>query len=268
MRNHELELIAALVEGRLEDETEARALIASSPEYREEYEAQKLAHETLQGVGSAALTDSERASLHRDLWTELHKDAAPTPTRGPWLFRWGAVAAGLFVVVGLVAVLSQAGGGDAADTIVAADSPAAATTTTAAAESLDESGGEAAPGDGEETEPTGDGDDSGADTAGAYTLSEEARNVYQREADLLRQGVYGDRLRSYDSEDTTIEACVEESGLDDHRILATLSAPMEETDTPEDERRLAVAYPEGAQLDTAPISFVDLDTCEVVYTDE
>ncbi|HEY7825012.1 MAG TPA: hypothetical protein VIG24_19385 [Acidimicrobiia bacterium] len=259
MHEHELELIAALVEGRLEDESEARALIDASPELRQEYEAQRLAYETLQEAGTASLQDTERAALHRDIWTELRSGPAEPASKTPWYYRWAPVAAGLLVVVGLVSVLGQGGDDAGEETFTLAADSAATTTTAAAAGLMDESEGEAAPGD----------DDGGSEEAAAAdTLSEEALNIYQREADLLRQGVYGERLRSYDSADTTIETCVEESGLDGHRILATLSAPMGETDTPEDERRLAVAYPEDAQLEAAPISFVDLEVCEVVYTDE
>lgn len=265
MREHELELIAALVEGRLEDESEARALIDSSPELREEYEAQKLAYETLQGAGTASLRETERAALHRDIWTELRSGAAQPVSKTPWYYRWAPVAAGLLVVVGLVSVLGQ-GGDDAGEETFTLAADSAATTTTVADSGA--AGGDAAPSDGEQAETTSDDDAESDETADADTLSEEAHNVYRREADLLRQGVYGERLQSYDSADTTLEACVEESGLDGHRILATLSAPMEGTDTPEDERRLAVASPEGAQLETAPISFVDLEACEVVYTDE
>lgn len=67
MREHEIDLIAALVEGRLEDETEARALITSSPEMRQEYQAQKLAYEALAGAGMVRMTESERSALHRDI---------------------------------------------------------------------------------------------------------------------------------------------------------------------------------------------------------
>lgn len=265
MREHELELIAALVEGRLEDESEARALIDSSSELREEYEAQKLAYEALQESGTASLSDTERSALHRDLWTELRSGSAQPVSKTPWYYRWAPVAAGLLVVVGLVSVLGP-GGEDAGDETFTLAADSAETTTTAAAAGT--TGGDAAPSDGQEPETTGDAAGGSEEAADADTLSEEALNVYQREADLLRQGVYGEHLRSYDSTDRTIEACVEESGLDEHRILATLSAPMEETDTPEDERRLAVVSPEDAQLEAAPISFVDLEACEVVYTDE
>src|ERR687892_348665 len=102
MRDQDLELIAALVEGRLDDETEARALIASSAEAREEYEAQKRAYESLAAMGTAHLTETERATLHRDLWTELRGGDTPERTKTPWYVRWSPVAAGLFVVVGIV----------------------------------------------------------------------------------------------------------------------------------------------------------------------
>ncbi|MFP3881544.1 MAG: hypothetical protein ACLFRT_05575 [Actinomycetota bacterium] len=261
MREHELELIAALVEGRLEDESEARALIDSSPELREEYEAQKLAYEALQNAGTASLRETERAELHRDIWTQLRSGPAQPVSKTPWYYRWAPVAAALLVVVGLVSVLGQ-GGDDAGEEAVSL-ADAAATTTTAGAAG-DESDDGAAPEDDQQMESTGD-DDSAAD---AGILSADTLDIYQREADLLRQGVYGERLRPYDSADATTEACVEESGLDGHRILATLGAPLEETGAPEDERRVAVAYPGGTQLEAAPISFVDLDVCEVVYTDK
>ena len=261
MREHELELIAALVEGRLEDESEARALIESSPELGEEYEAQKLAYQALRDTGTASLRDTERAALHRDLWTEL-RSGSPQPTpKTPWYSRWAPVAAGLLVVVGLVGVLGQ-GGDDTAEEAVNLAAGMPETTSTAA----DEGEAAMAPEDGQEMEAADDA--GGSETsADADMLSEKALDIYRREADLLRQGVYGERLRPYDSVDVTIETCVEESGLEEHRILATLSAAMEEDDALEDERPLAIAYPEGASLEAAAISFVDLDVCEVVYTD-
>lgn len=140
MRDQELELIAALVEGRLEDETEARALITSSIEAREEYETQKLAHDALQAMGTARLGEDERAALHRDVWTDL-RAGAPTPkTRRPWYYRWVPVAAALFLVVGLAAVLSGGGEetarllGEISSDLGAGDATAETTSTAAAVE--------------------------------------------------------------------------------------------------------------------------------------
>jgi len=71
MRKNEIELIAALAEGRLEDETAARALVDSSAAHRAEYEAHKTALEALIAIPSAQLSEHESAALHRDVWTEL-----------------------------------------------------------------------------------------------------------------------------------------------------------------------------------------------------
>ncbi|HSM45432.1 MAG TPA: hypothetical protein VK969_10490, partial [Acidimicrobiia bacterium] len=81
MRDDQIELIAALVEGRLEDESEARALIDSAPEFREEYEGQKTAYEMLTRVGTASLSDGERSALHRDVWTSLRQGTNTSPGR-------------------------------------------------------------------------------------------------------------------------------------------------------------------------------------------
>lgn len=268
MRDHELELIAALVEGRLDDETEARALVSSSPELREEYEAQKLAYEALQGADPVGLTESERSELHRDIWTGLrpHPDIAPGRTT-PWYHRWVPVAAGLLLLIG-VATVFYPGGQDSGDlTDLAADAPTeGAETTIAAAE---------AAGDGDQAEA--DGGEATNTTASsreeaAAPLSDEAAAVYSREAEMMRQGMFSSRLQSYEESgamNAALERCIEEAGLSGHRILATLAPPAEDTSTTAGEAaQLAVAVPEDADLATAPIAFVDLDTCEVVYTDE
>jgi hypothetical protein len=118
MHEHDLDLIAALADGSLADDTEALALIESCPECRAEYEGQLTIVRLLASTPAAEMTDLERAGLHRDLWTELRA----TPTRSsssPWWYRWGYAAAGLFVLVGLVAVLNGGlwlGAGDTAET--------------------------------------------------------------------------------------------------------------------------------------------------------
>jgi hypothetical protein len=267
MRDHERELIAALVEGRLDDESEARALVASSPELHEEYEAQLLAHRALTGAGSVSLSEAERAELHRDVWTALrHRSEAPA--RGPWYLRAAAVAAGLFVVVGLAAVLSTSGGPDAGSVGgLAADldvGPTSEEDEEAAGAPSDDSAGS----DGAETF-----EDAATTTAAASELEspgDEAIAVYRREAELIRQGIFSERLRSFTTSDRAYDdhqACVEEAGLNEYRVLATLEEPAG-TSTTGDSSLLAVVIPVDAQLDSAPIAFVDLDVCEVVYIDE
>jgi hypothetical protein len=258
MRDYDLELIAALVEGRLDDETEARALIDSGPQHRTEYEAQKLAFETLRGTGTAALSETESAQLHRDLWTALRTEAAAKPAKTPWYYIWAPVTAGLFVIVGLVTVLNQIGGVDADQ--LAADLPV---TTAADAETLgtaESGGGEASPTVEEET-------DSGATAttaAGSDGSTDEAVALYAAEAQRVRQGELSAPLQEYSDagvDADTDQACVEQAGLVDHRILATLSSP-------DDGSRVAVAHPEDETLADSPLVFVDLTTCEIVYRDE
>jgi hypothetical protein len=258
MRDHDLELIAALVEGRLDDETEARALIDSSPRHRTEYEAQKLAFETLRDAGTAALTETESAQLHRDLWTALRTEAAAKPAKTPWYYVWAPVAAGLFVIVGLVTVLNQVGGVEADQ--LAADLPV----TTAVAETLDTSesgaeGGASAP----TTESEGRATVTTAAT-GSDGSTDEAAALYATEAEQLRRGELSAPLQEFTdtgADADSDQACVEEAGLADHVILATLTSP-------DDGHEVAVAHPEDETLSDSPIVFVDLSTCEIVYRDE
>jgi hypothetical protein len=256
MRDHELNLIAALVEGRLDDETEARALIDSSPQHRSEYEAQKLAYETLRDAGTASLSETESARLHRDLWTALRTEAAAKPTKTPWYYVWAPVAAGLFVIVGLVTVLNQIGGVEADQ--LAADLPV---TTAGDAETLDTVDSGAEGGGSATTSAAGAPGSTGSGTDGS---TDEARALYAAEAQQLRQGDLNAPLEAYEDSSTEADsdqACVEEAGLSDHRILATLTSP-------DDGNRVAVAHPEGETLADSPIVFVDLSTCEIVYRDE
>ena len=276
MRDHELELIAALVEGRLEDESEARALVASSPEFREEYEMQKLAYEALRDSGTASLTETERAALHRDVWTELRADRPVATRRSPWYYRWMPVAAGLFVVVGLVGVVTQVGGGDdAAETAnLAADVPEEFSTSTAEA-----TDGTEAPSAEEEAEPMEDArtettvaadGDAGADEGGE---TDETAFLFSTEADNARAGDFsGAGLQAY--QDVTrsgdVENCLTQLGLADYEVVATLSTPVEEatSTTSRETDRLLVALPADSETDPVPVAFIDPGTCELVHLDQ
>lgn len=270
MRDDQIELIAALVEGRLEDESEARALIDSAPEFREEYEAQKTSYEMLRQVGTASLSDGERSALHRDVWTALRQGTDTSPGRGSWYYRWVAVAAGMFVVVGLAAVLSQVGGGDeAGETFaeIAADQDEGATTTaadsdgdTAGADRAEESADDSADTMSEASATTQAGDGSSA------PADEDVAAYYAGEAERVRSGEFDDRLRAHDESDSDVEACVAEAGLDRYRPVATLVPPPGIAG--EDDTRLAVAVPDDAELANATVIFVGMSTCEVVHTNE
>jgi hypothetical protein len=115
MHKHDLDLIADLASGSTDREVAARGLIESCAECRAEYDTQLGIIGMLGATPPAAMTDFEKAALHRDLWTELRNP--PTKTSSPWWYRWSFVAAGLLIVVGLGTVLDNLGvvGGTAAN---------------------------------------------------------------------------------------------------------------------------------------------------------
>lgn len=276
MRDHELELIAALAEGRLEDESEARALVESSSEHRAEFEAQKLALSALSSITSAELTDHEKAALRRDVWTELRTPAAPATTTQPWYYRWAPVAAGLFMMVGLIAVLNNQGGSDGV-TPVAAEFDADTSTTGAATESSNggedaQGDGGAAPGEAEETPTsltTADAveieDLVAADLSRALTAADNV--YYSTEADEVRASEEADAPTD-ETTQTRLTECVDQTGLSGYSIVGTYPVTSEDEFAPEDANPYIVVKPEGEDLTTAPLAFVDTISCEVIYVDK
>lgn len=176
MHEHDFDLIAAHAEGTASPEqaVTAEGAIARCDDCNAEFEAQRHVLELLRSVAPVAMTDVERASLHRSL-----RQAAPAPRTG-WLVRYAprvaAVAAG-FAVVGLasVAMLGNGFGGDTSD-MTALD--------TAAAELIQD-----APGDGEEKAPS------------LASSAEESRSVAESAADDAASAAGG-------SEDHTLTAPV------------------------------------------------------------
>lgn len=237
MRDHERELIAALADGSLEDETEARALLESSAEARAEYELQLDALKVLSAAGAVMMTESERAVLHRDLWGRLRAEQAKP---GTGVYRWSLAAAALFVVVGLAAVLgggllNQADSGE--DSAVEATAADEADTSLAAAETADALAGD-----------------------GAAPMSPEAQEYFAEEAARLRQGEALYRA----GHDPGEEDCLATARLFDHEVIAIVgegdAAPVPGS------YLAAVARGEEIGADT-PIHFVDNEVCEVVFID-
>ncbi len=275
MRDRELDLIAALVEGRLDDETEARALIDASPELRSEYEIQKVAFDALASVDSASLSDTERAGLRRDVWTELRaQPAAMAATQVPWYYRWVPVAAGMFVVVGLVAVINQGGSSDSAEV-----AQFSATTTSAGATAEDASGGSAAE-DG--ADPVEGGNDAASaedepETSGvasvdlARALTPSGEQFYSAAAEKVRQGLDEmaiDSLGESSSSDQ-LQDCVDDSGLEGFDVVSVNPSPVVDGEgaAPVEVTPFITAAPDGADPETAPIAFVDLFSCDAIYVD-
>ena len=250
MRKHEQELISALAEGTLDDASEAHALIESSEKLRAEYEAQKAAFDALRGAGTAKMTDQERATLRRDLWTELRTEPIGTPARtGRWYLRRPAlVAAALVFVVGSAAVLNQQAAQQTADGVF---SDVSSNLATGLESSEREALGDAAAGAADQI--TED------DMAEAPTTPTDT-GLLDEMAHAIREGqpltAYRSSLEAADPGEQS--ACLTAAGLTDHVVLG-------EIDTQEG-LMLLVASPQEELEATTPISFVDPESCEVVYT--
>lgn len=274
MRDHEIQLIGDLVEGRLQDETEARALISSSPELQAEYEAQKLAFEALSAAQPVSMTDSERASLHRDLWTTLR--AAPTTQRrNPWYYRIVApVAAGALVVVGLIGVLNQAGDSgagfeDVGSGLTNAESAEGGSVSTTAA---DAGGFDAGVDAGEDGSGGGLGLLPETPTASqlAEALSAPVESFYAAEAAAARGTADPDAAGPIDeSTEEQFERCTLEKDLPGFTLVGV--GPVEPSaygrSLPPGVIPYLMAIPAEADLVTAPIVFLDRQTCELIYID-
>ncbi len=263
MRKHEIELIAALAEGALDDETEARALVASSGKARSEYEAQKTALNALANVQPAVMSDIEKAALHRDIWTQLKAQPVATKKTTPWYFRWSYAAAGLFLVVGLVAVLNTDGfsGDDAATEELAASRDAGETADTTVASAGADEGAEA---------PSIAEDAVSADDAG----SEEAIvGFFSREASKVRAGQFATAADTGGNEQQSVldkqAECLLVADLEGYKAVGEVSFAEAEDFGFDPETSYLVAVPTAEQLgEDTPIAFVEAATCSLVHTDE
>lgn len=120
--NHDLDLLAALAEGRLADTRQAEELLASCPECAELYRAHSTVLEAVRRDPAPELTELESRRLRAAVWNEVGTASPPAEATEPakrgvpgWYRLLGAAAA-LAVIVGVggVLVTSMGGGGDAA----------------------------------------------------------------------------------------------------------------------------------------------------------
>jgi hypothetical protein len=242
MHEHDLDLIAALADRSLADETEARALVDACEVCRSEYRSQV---EVLAWVASAPrveMTELEKAALHRDLWTELRRDPARAASI-PWWQRWSYVAAGLFVVVGLAGVLSG---------VVGSGDSGGATQESRFDFDSAEGGDEAAPFLAEDG-----ASDGGAESATTTAAAEQAASVpFPEVADEVRASRESDPGMGTMSPDATVDQCLDRIGLDDHIVVAELEL---------DQVYLAVmAADQGADRS---VTFITPAECEIVFVD-
>jgi hypothetical protein len=250
MHKHDLDLIAEYAGGSLRDDSVARALVESCDTCAAEFNAQQAVLAELRGVEPARLTQSERAQLHRDLWTDLRAQPAspsarPVPGWRNWVF---GAAALMFVAVALVGVMNNISGGDAVS------------------ETFNEIGS------GLNSGPTAsDGDsadgEAGMESADTTTAAEEgspqilgdeyAATPFLQIARQVRGGASSD-----DSEDFAYERfqldCLEQSGLIDYELVGGFESITE----------LLVAVHAGTDLAEAPVAFVEPESCIVVHTED
>lgn len=118
-RNHDPDLISALVEGGLTDPAEALELVEACPECGELFHAHLTVRQAIDNAAPAEMTDLERHRLRAAVWNQLEADSQPvssSPT--PWWYRIVPVAAALVVVVGVGSFIVGGGnnGGSATET--------------------------------------------------------------------------------------------------------------------------------------------------------
>jgi len=248
MHSHDLDLIAALADGSLEDETRALSRVESCADCRAEYEAQTSVLAALGSLGSTAMTEHEKAALHRDVWTDLRTGAPAAKSTAPWWYRWSYAAAGLFVIVGLAAIVSQiTDGGGTTEQFEETDAAPLSATEAPAAE--DTEGGDDGASTYLQSAPEA------ADSAGSDAAAESVD--FAALAQALTET--GQATRTLTTVDQSVHAdCLIEAGLEDYSVIETYS--LEAGD-------YVAAVANDAPADSETVTFVDLATCEVVYTD-
>ena len=269
LRKHEIDLIAGLVEGSLEDESAVRALIERSEEARAEYEAQRTAYEALRSAEPVAMSESEKAALHRDLWTALQQDPQPAK-KTPWYYKVVPVAAALFVIVGLGAVLTQG-----VLNQQSGDEAATAETFTEAAEGLSR---QSTSGDGERSDTvettaaaSADADDNGgADLAAeeAAPLSPALVTAFTEIAEAVRTtGALDDETRfRFLGEPEELEKaaqCLESAGLPDYLIVGEFEDPPESETT-----YLVVVQSDDDIGPGTQVVFIDTANCQIAHVED
>jgi hypothetical protein len=227
MRRRDIELITALVDGSLEDETEARARIQASERLSAEYDAQIRARSSLMNQPVASLSESERAALHRDVWTAL--TTGDSKERRSARANWAYVAAGGLAVVALVVVLGQVT--PTGEMATLSDAPAEeggveTSVTTMAVVTADDAGAPEA---------------ADSDQLAAFAMQ-------ARVGDL-----------AYEPASARASSCVDEAGAVDMELLGELEQ--------DGRRYALLVPDVDSVGPDSPIVFVDLETCEIAHRD-
>lgn len=132
---HDIDLLAALAEGRLDDPRPAEELVSSCPECAELYHTHRTVLEAVRRQPRPELTEMESRRIRTRVWDEIgvssDSPARQTPVRStPAWYRVLGVAAALAVVVGVAGVIVRGGGEDSGLATIAAESSDAGGATT------------------------------------------------------------------------------------------------------------------------------------------
>lgn len=261
LRKRDIELIGALVEGNLADETVARALIEQSEEARREYEAQRSAYLALQSARHVEMSDTEKAALHRDLWSELQRSPAPATRSVPWYYRLAPVAAALIVVVGVLAVLDR-GGQQAATGESFRDMAGGLTSeTTAAASGLESAGDDAAA-------PTAESDGGSGTVEEALPQTMARSEFFASIAEVVRSGEFTTTTQPAPDQTGQLDrssVCEDSSNVEGLEILGEVTN-LEMRDDEELSTTYLIAVPVDQPIDSdTVVTFISAETCQVVH---
>ncbi len=245
MHRHNLDEIAELAQGILADDTRARELIDTCEVCAAEYKTQTLMISALADTPRVAMTEHEKASLHRDLWTELRSPArAASRQRLGWRSWAFGTAATVLVLVGAIGVFSNMSSNDSAGETfneIGSSLDSAAADTTLSSSRLDETEGVDSQSE-EDLSPT----DGGALSYAGTPFAEIAAAV-RDEAALEFHEASSDAGK-----------CIFAAGLTTHKAVLGFE---EATD-------LVLAIPDGAKSETTEVSFVDPEACSLVHVED
>lgn len=247
MHDHDPDLIAALADGSLDqaDEALARTRIDACADCRAEYQGQRAVLEWLRAAPGAEMTDLEKAALHRDLWAGLREAPDRSPAN-PWWYRWSYVAAGLFVVIGLVAVIGNQVrfGGDTGGDMLEVAEPAADSAS---------GGGEPVPLYGAQ-ESDGQAESATTTMAAAEEALPYPFPDLAAEARAMRQSASGvDRSASLPE---GAADCLSDLGLTDEEVVDVLEL---------DQPYLVVMPADPARPET--VTFIAFEECRIAFVD-
>lgn len=259
-RHHDLDLISALAEGRLEDPATAQELVASCEECAEMYRAHLAVREAVTAEIPPQMTNSERVRLHNSLWAEVEPSPATTSARSssPWWYRLMPVAAVLVLAIGVTTVLNSGedtGSEEPLETLASASDDAGADSATELAPQAD------TPAEGEEEAETFMAPDTTAATDGeSQTESTEAPSSDFSGAELPT-AVDEFRNRAGTGDRTVADEAFEcDPPSDEEQLLALESA------TVDGEEVWFTAYGEAENV--GPVVVYRRLDCEIILIDE